>query len=311
MKKILMFTIAVVLMIGLTMSPVYAGDATADADVTSDILIDQSGDSVATRQIPGGVYQPPQVNPQYHNAPHTRTWNIFQFAELAKIRRTWTREQLEVVIDYTDGDNGDVTSIPYNAVPSVTDKKDRSPYDVISMVFSTKVPAGHTDKGMIQAKGEADTNGLKMAAISLLDAMNMGGKYLMIVVDDAEIQQYTKAKTFFLGGGMSAIAGDGPSGAHGGGGASGIGFGKITSGKGLAPHATGVVLAELGNPMMIKDGKVVPQDANTSVRGSLISELSAAAASMDEAGKGPQPTVKNAKSGNGKEMGSFYNETRK
>jgi hypothetical protein len=71
------------------------------------------------------------------------------------------------------------------------------------------------------------------------------------------------------------------------------------------------VLAELGNPMMIKDGKVVPQDANASVRGSLISELSAAAASMDEDGRGPQPTVKNAKSGNGKQMGSFYNETRK
>ncbi len=304
MKKILMFTIAVVLTIGLTMGPAYAGDEQADAKAKADVFIDQSGDSISTRQIPGGVYQPPQVNPQYHNAPHTRTWNIFQFAELAKIRRTWTREQLEVVIDYADGDKGDVTSIPYNAVPSVTDKKDRSPYDVISMVFSTRVPAGHTDKGMIQAQGEADTNGLKMAAISLLDAMNMGGKYLMIVVDDAEIQQYTKAKTFFLGGGMSAIASDSASGAHGGGGASGIGFGKITSGKGLAPHATGVVLAEAGNPMMIKDGKVVPQDGTY---GSLISGLNATAASLDEDGRGPQP-VKGKASGD--KMSNYYNETK-
>ena len=307
MKKILMFTIIALLTVGLAAGPAFA-DVESESESTASVE-QNYGDSYSTRQIPGGVYQPPQVNPQYHNAPRTRTWNIFQFAELAKIRRTWTREQLEVVIDYTDGDNGDVTSIPYNAVPSVTDKKDRSPYDVISMVFSTKVPAGHTDKGMIQAKGEADTNGLKMAAISLLDAMNMGGKYLMIVVDDAEIQQYTKAKTFFLGGGMSAIAGDGPSGAHGGGGASGIGFGKITSGKGLAPHATGVVLAETGNPMMIKDGKVVPQDTNASVRGSLISELSATAASMDEDGKGPQPTVKTVKDSNGKTMNKYYKET--
>jgi hypothetical protein len=303
-----MFTIAVVLTIGLAMGPAYAGDATADADVTSDILIDQSGDSISTRQIPGGVYQPPQVNPQYHNAPHTRTWNIFQFAELAKIRRTWTRIQLEVILDWADGDDGDVSAIPYNAVPAITAKKDRSPYDAISMIFSTTVPAGHIDKGIIQAKGEADTNGIKMAAQSLLDAINMGGKYLMIVVDDAEIQQYTKAKTFFIGGGMSAIGSDSASGAHGGGGASGIGAGKITSGKGLAPHATGVVLDELGTPMMLQKGKVVPRDADGDAHASLLGKLNAKAASLDEAGRGPQPVKGKATSGDN--MSNYYNETK-
>ena len=204
MKKIMMFVIAALLCVGLAVGPVYAGSS--DADAEADASITQiSGDSVSTRQLPGGVYQAPAVNPQYHNAPHTRTWNIFQFAELAKIRRTWTREQLEVVIDRADGDDGDVTSIPYNAVPAETVKKDRTAYDRISIIFSTRVPKGHFDKGMIQSRGEADTNGLKMAAESLLDAMNMGGKYLMVVVDDAEIQQYTKARSFFLGDRKSVV----------------------------------------------------------------------------------------------------------
>jgi hypothetical protein len=299
--------IAALLCVGLAIGPVYAGDATADAESTVDVLIDQSGDSISTRQIPGGVYQPPQVNPQYHNAPHTRTWNIFQFAELAKIRRTWTREQLEVVIDHADGDKGEVTAIPYNAVPALTAKEDRSPYDTIGMVFSTIVPTGHIDKGIVQSKGEADTNGLKMAAQSLLDALNMGGAYLMIVVDDAEIQQYTKARTFFIGGGMSAVGGDGPSGAVGGGGASGIGAGKITSGKGLAPHATGVVLTKTGTPMMLRDGKVVPIDTEGKIRNSRIADMDAMAAAMDENGRGPTPVKGENKAD---KMSNFYNETK-
>ena len=304
MNKIMKFMIAALLVVGLAVGPVYAGDSESEADATASILLDQSGDSVTTRQLPGGVYQPPQVNPQYHNAPHTRTWNIFQYVEMAKIRRTWTREQLELVIDRAKGKKGEVTAIPYNAVPAVTVKEDRSPYDSIGMVFATVVPAGYTDKGLVQSKGKVDTNGFKMAARSLLDAMNMGGKIFMVVVDDAEIRQFTKARTFFIGGGMSAIGGDGPSGAVGGGGASGIGAGTITSGKGLAPHATGVVLAKAGNPMMLKDGKVVPANGS----GIDLSKMNAELSALDEAGKGPQPVK--GKDTNGNKMSNFYNETK-
>ena len=313
MKKIMMFVIAALLTIGLTIGPANAFvDSDADADAKAESMVDNRdySKSNGVRQLPGGVYQPPMANPQYHNAPHTRTWNILPFVELAKIRRIWTRQQLEVVLDWAEGDEGEVTSIPYNAVPAETKKSDRSPLDTIAIVFSTVVPEGYHDTGMVQAKGEADTNGVKMAAQSMLNAMNMAGDYIMITVEDAEIQQYTKAAAFFLGGGMSAIGGDGPSGATGGGGASGIGFGKITSGKALAPHMTAYVIEENDNCFEVLDsGKVrcATEEELVAYQNALGSKEGAA--SLDEDGRGPEPTVKDAKSGNGKTMKRFYLET--
>ena len=313
MKKIMTFAIAALLAVGLAIGPAYAEEpeSTSEATTITDILIDQSGDSVTTRQIPGGVYQPPQVNPQYHNAPHTRTWNILPFVELAKIRRVWNREQLETIISNAPGEVGDVTPIPYNAVPAVTPKSERDKRDAVGIIFSTTVPTGYHDTGMIQiGEPDSDVNGLKMAAQYLLDTMNMGGSVMMITVEDAEIQQYTKAATFFLGGGMSAIAGDGPSGAHGGGGASGIGFGKITSGKGLAPHATAVVLEANDDCVEVLDSGKVRCATEEEIAAYETAKASLKSiASLDEAGKGPKPTVATVKDGNGKKMKEFYLET--
>ena len=297
--------VAALLIVGLT-----AGPALADATATSEAgaSVEQNyGDSIATRQIPSVIPNNPWPNAQYHNAPHTRTWNIFQFAELAKIRRYWTREQLEVIVSNADGDKGEVTPIPYNAVPDVTPKNSRTAYDTIGIIFSTVVPKGYVDKGIVQSQGDYDTNGLKMAAQALLDGLNMGGVYLMVVVDDAEIKQFTKARSFFIGGGMSAIGGDGRSGAMGGGAVSGIGAGSIVSSKGLAPHATCVVLDESGNPMMLKNGKVVPLDEEHSAINSYNSSKYGSAADLDEAGRGPKPVA--GKDENGDQMKKYFIET--
>ncbi len=311
MKKIMTFVIAALLTIGLAIGPAYAGDSESEAKSKADASVEQNyGDSVSTRPIPGIVAQPGWINPQYHNAPHTRTWNILPFVELAKVRRIWTRQQLEVVLDWADGDEGDVSPIPYNAVPAETKKSDRSPLDTVAIIFSTIVPAGHHDTGMVQGKGDADTNGVKLAAEMMLAAMNMAGDYIMITVEDAEIQQYSKARSFFIGGGMSSIGGDGPSGAIGGGAVSGIGAGSITSGKALAPHATAYVIEKNDDCFEILDkGKVrcATEEEVATYRNALATKKGAA--SLDEAGKGPKPTVADVKDGNGKQMKKFYLET--
>ena len=310
MKKIMTIVIAALLTIGLAFgSPVYA-KSKSDADATA--IVDQSGDSTTSRGIPGYIPNNPWPNPQYHNAPHTRTWNILQLVELAKIRRIWTRMQLEVLLSNAAGDTGDVTPIPYNAVPAVTKKSDRSPLDAIEMIFSTKVPEGYHDTGIIQVEEpDQDVNGLKMAAQFMLDAMNMGGNLLMVTIEDAEIKQTTKARSFFIGGGMSAIAGDGKgSGAYGGGGVSGSGAGSITSGKGLAPHATAVVLEANDDCFEVLDsGKVrCGTEEEVAAYQNAISKLNDVA-DLDEKGKGPKPTVSDVKDGNGKRMKEFYLET--
>lgn len=329
MKKIMTFAVAALLAIGLTFGPVYAdvnGDQNVGGDqniVNEDTVDTQAqsnsnagvvqnyGDSISTRQIPGVIAHPGWVNPQYHNAPRTRTWNILQFVDLAKIRRVWNREQLETILSNAPGDTGDVTPIPYNAVPAVTPKNERTKRDAIGIVFSTTVPDGYHDTGVIQVEEpDGDVNGFKMAAQYLLDAMNMGGSVLMITVEDAEIQQYTKARSFFIGGGMSAIAGDGPSGAHGGGAVSGIGAGSIRSGKQLAPHATAVVLEanddcvevlDSGKVRCATDEEIAAYDAAKS----LLTSLS----DLDEEGQGPKPTVATAKDGNGKLMKKYFIES--
>jgi hypothetical protein len=234
-----------------------------------------------------------------------------QFVEIAKIRRVWNREQLETILSNAAGDTGDVIPIPYNAVPAVTPKSERTKMDAIGIVFSTSVPDGYHDTGIIQVEEpDGDINGLKMAAQYLLDAMNMGGSVLMVTVEDAEIQQYTKARSFFIGGGMSAIASDSGSGAQGGGGVSGIGAGSITSGKQLAPHATAVVLEANDDCVEVLDsGKVRcatdEEIAAYEVAKSMLKSLS----DLDEAGRGPKPTVATVKDGNGKKMKEFYLET--
>jgi hypothetical protein len=251
------------------------------------------------------------VNPQYHNAPHTRTWNILQFVEIAKIRRVWNREQLETILSNAPGDTGDVMPIPYNAVPAVTPKSERTKMDAIGIVFSTTVPDGYHDTGIIQVEEpDGDVNGFKMAAQYLLDAMNMGGSVLMVTVEDAEIQQYTKARSFFIGGGMSAIAGDGPSGAHGGGAVSGIGAGSIRSGKQLAPHATAVVLEANDDCVEVLDSGKVRCATDEEIAAYEAAKLMLQGiASLDEDGKGPKPTVADVKNGNGKTMKKYFIES--
>ena len=312
MKKIMTFVIAALLTIGLAIGPAYAGDSESEAESTASVE-QNYGDSYSntTRMIPGVVAQPGWVNPQYHNAPHTRTWNILQFVEIAKIRRVWNREQLETILTNAPGDIGDVTPVPYNAVPAVTPKDERTKMDAIGIVFSTTVPDGYHDTGIIQVEEpDGDVNGLKMAAQYLLDAMNMGGSLLMVTVEDAEIQQFTKARSFFIGGGMSAIAGDGPSGAHGGGGVSGIGAGSITSGKALAPHATAYVLEANDDCVQVLDsGKVRCATENEVAAYEIAKIMLKGISSLDEEGKGPKSTVANVKDGNGKKMKEFYLET--
>ena len=310
-KKIMTFAIAALLTIGLAMGPAYAGDSESEATAGSDASVTQNyGDSNSPRMIPGVIPNNPWPNAQYHNAPHTRTWNILPFVELAKVRRIWTRQQLEVILDWADGNDGDSTPVPYNAVPAVTKKSDRSPLDTIAIIFSTTVPDGHHDTGLVQGKGDYNTNGVALAAAMMLDAMNMDGDYLMITVEDAEILQYTKARSFFIGGGMSTIGGDGPSGAVGGGGVSGIGAGSIRSGKSLAPHATAYVIEENDDCFEVLDkGKArCGTDEEVAAYQSAIRTKNNAA-SLDEAGRGPKPTVADAKDGNGKTMKKYFLES--
>ncbi len=334
MKKIMTFAIAALLAIGLAMGPAYAGSSSdassssivgidnqntvnntgteSESDAEAEAYIDNRnyGKSSTTRGIPGYIPNNPWPNAQYHNAPHTRTWNILPFVELAKVRRIWTRQQLEVILDWADGNDGDVTPVPYNAVPAETKKGDRSPLDTIAIIFSSVVPEGHHDTGLVQGRGDHDTNGVALAAAMMLDAMNMDGDYLMITVEDAEILQYTKARSFFIGGGMSAVGGDGPSGAMGGGGVSGIGAGSIRSGKNLAPHATAYVIEKNDDCYEVLDkGKTrcATEEEVATYRNALATKKGAA--SLDEAGRGPKPTVKDAKSGNGGNMKKFYLET--
>jgi len=319
-KKIMTFAIAALLAIGLTFSPVYAdydqyneGDGTqqnSETESTADASVIQNyGDSVTTRQIPSVIAQPGWVNPQYHNAPHTRTWNILQFVELAKVRRIWNREQLEAIVSHAPGDTGDVTPVPYNAVPAVTAKSDRDKRDAVGIVFSTTVPSGYHDTGLIQIEEpDSGVNGFKMAAQFMLDAMNMGGSILMITVEDAEIQQFTKARSFFIGGGMSAVAGDGPSGAHGGGGVSGIGAGSITSGKGLAPHVTAYVLEANDDCVeVLSSGKVRCATDEEIAAYEVAKAMLKGISDLDEAGLGSKKDM--PKNGNGKKMKEFYLET--
>lgn len=285
MKKA-MLILVVALIAALLVIPGQALADTAVAGAGAAAKVEQNFQATQPLNLlPGQVAPYMWPNSQYHNAPHTRTWNIFPIVELAKIRRVWTREQLEVIEDSTRGRSGKLSVVPYNAVPAETAKKDRSPYDTIGIVFSTVLPQGCRDKGIVQAIGDSKTNALRMAAGALLEAMNMGGNLMMITVEDADIRQYSETLSFMLGGNSQGIVGSKGNDAIGVASIGGIGWGEIESSKALAPHFTAYVL--------YKEGITLKPSSNTS--------------DMDE--RIPEPTVNKANNGNGKKMEKYYKET--
>ncbi len=305
MKK-LIIVLALLAAVGLSTNA-YADSAAAGAAAKSSADNNQTFQAAEQKRM-GTTVIPPQMwpNAQYHNAPHTRTWNILPFAELAKVRRIWTREQLESIVTTARGNKGKVVPIPYNAVPAVTDKKDRNRLDHIGIIFSTTLPDGYIERGIIQSKGTTKTNGLRMAADALLKAMNMGGKLFMLTVEEAEIHQYSETLSFMIGGNYQRTAGDvGESGA--GAGIGGFGWGNIESWKGLAPFCMAYVLDEVGMPMKFdeKSGDVVPLNRGDQEEYQKIYNSYGLLQNMDE--KKVEPEAKG--NGNGKKMERYYLET--
>lgn len=300
MKKIIV-GLALVCMLGLSANA-YADTAIAGAGASA--KIDQTFEAAEQKRMhPTAILPNMFSNSQYHNAPHTRTWNMLPFVELAKIRRVWTREQLEVIVDTAKGNKGKVVSIPYNSVPKVTDKKNRGDRDHIGIIFNTVIPAGYVDRGMIQSKGKTKTNGLRMAAVAILQAMNMGGKIFMLAVEDAEIHQYSESLSFMLGGNYQQVGGTtGTAGA--GASIGGFGWGNIESWKGLAPFCIAYVLSDSGSLMKIGEkGKVVPIDETDELMISEMYDSYGDLAGMD-GGNGSMASKKD----NGK-MKKYYLET--
>ena len=212
------------------------------------------------RMLPNGTPVNPYPSSQFFQQKAVRTWNLSPLKELAQVRMVWTRRQLEVIVSHAPGNDGDVSAIPYNAVPSQTPRNTRSPNDIIAILIGETLPEGYFDRGSVIGIGDEKTYGRKMSAAVLLAALNMGATHYMVLIDDSAPIQGGTSYGLMLGGNRLSLAQDAGSGAIGSVAIGGVGWGKIKTKLGLEPFLDGFALTK-GHEAQMRDkitGNIVP-----------------------------------------------------